>query len=340
MKTKLKRYSVIGVILAAIFFVGGILLYNQSGKLRVVSLGYDESASLKYKVYLNNNSYYNKEYLDEGMQYISGIINTVEITYDYNIKYSDKVNSTLINDVNANVKIVDVTNNEKVIYEKNESLKSDKKDKTNVDTLSSSESITIDYQKYNNFANEFKSKYGISADCKLIITFTTSQKNSNDLIANFNRSKSMVVEIPLSEQMITIGKTPDAHEKSNYFTTSAKTFSNQMMFIAALVAFGLSILLVVLSIYFYIKRRNLTSLFDREIEKILKQYDAYITESTGSVSLKADVIYVRNFKELLDVRNNIEKAIIYNKVNDNEARFIILDDAQEYCYKVKREDYM
>ena len=339
MKTKLKRYSVIGVILAAICLVGGILLYTQSGKLRVINLGYEEKANVSYKVYLNNNNYYDKDYLDEGMQYISGIINNIEIKYNYNIKYTDKINSTLINTVNANVKIVDVTNNEKIIYEKSEELKQDKKDKKNVDSLSSGDTITIDYQKYNSFANEFKSKYGISADCKLIVTFTTSQVNSNDTISDITRSKSMTVEIPLSEQMITISKTPDASEKSSYLTSTAKTFSNQLMFIGAIVLFIITGILVFLSIYFYIKRRNLTSLFDREVEKLLKQYDAYITESTGSVSLKANVIYVKSFKELLDVRNNIEKTIVYNRVNENEARFIIVDGDQEYCYKIKREDY-
>ena len=338
-RSKLNKYIILSIVFAGVFAIVGVVLYIQSGKLRVVKLNYDETASLNYKVYLNNNNYYNKEYLEEGMQYISSIIKDIEVKYDYDIKYSEKVNSTVINDIKANFKIVDVTNNSKIIYEKNEDIKSDKQEKTNVDDIKVDQTVKIDYQKYNSLANEFKSKYGISADCKLIVTFTTSQKNTTELVKNINRSKTMTMEIPLSEQMINISKTNNSSEKSAYLTTTAKTFSNTLMFIISLILFFIAILLVIVTIYFLNRKTKLVSEYDRFIAKLLKQYDAYITESSNIKTLNSDVVYVKNFKELLDVRNNIEKAIIFNKVSEDESRFIIVDDKQEYCYVVRREEF-
>ena len=338
-KSKLTKIIVTCMLVAGISAILGVVFYTQSGQLRVIKLDYEEKASLGYKVYLNNNNYYDVEYLEEGMQYISGIIRTIDVDYDYSIDYSEKVNSTLVNTINAKIKIVDVTNNEKVIYEKSEELKNEKQDKKSVDKLTSKQTLSIDYQKYNNFANEFKSKYGIPADCKLIVTFTTSQKNSTNLIENINRSKTMTIEIPLSEQMITINKSSDSREKSSYIATTAKTFSNHLMFIASIILFILTAIFAAATVYFFIKKTHLVSEYDRRINKLLKQYDAYITESNNIVGLKQDAIFVKNFKELLDVRNNIEKAIVYNKVNNDISRFIIVDGKQEYCYEINRDEY-
>ena len=338
-KTKINRYIVISILVAGLSAILGVIFYAQSGQLRVVKLNYDETASLGYKVYLNNNSYYDKEYLEEGMQYISGIIRTVDIKYDYNIGYSEKLDSKLVNKVDAKIKIVDVTNNEKVIYENSEELKNEIKDKKNVDKLTVDETISIDYQKYNNFANEFKSKYGISADCKLIVTFTTSQINNTETVNDITRGKTMTIEIPLSEQMLTINKSPDSKEKSAYIATTDKTFANNMMFIASVALFIITALGAAAAVYFIMKKARLTSEYDRQINKLLKQYDAYITESTNIVGLKQDAIFVKSFKELLDVRNNIEKAIVYNKVSEDISRFIIVDGKQEYCYEMNRNEY-
>ncbi|MBR3116309.1 MAG: DUF5305 domain-containing protein [Bacilli bacterium] len=339
LKSKINRYIVTSILVAGMCAILAVIFYAQSGQLRIVKLNYDENASVGYKVYLNNNNYYDKEYLEEGMQYISGIIRSVDIKYDYNIDYSDKLDSTVINTVNAKVKVVDVTNNEKIIYENEEELKNDKQTKKNTDKLTVDQTISIDYQKYNNFANEFKSKYGIPADCKLIVTFTTSQKNSTGTIEDITRSKVMTVEIPLSEQMITINKSSDSNEKSAYIATTAKTFANHAMFVAAIALFVGTAIFAALAVYFIIKKTKLTSEYDRRINKLLKQYDAYITESTNIIGLKPDAIFVKSFKELLDVRNNIEKAIVYNKVTDDISRFIIVDGKQEYCYEISREEF-
>ena len=338
-KSKINNHIIISVILAIVFAIGGIILYAQSNELRIVKLNYDESARLNYKVYLNNNNYYNKEYLDEGMQYISSIINDIEVKYNYNILYDEKLNSTLNNIVSANVKIVDVTNNDKVIYEKSEDIKSDKQEKKDVDNLAVEQTVKIDYQKYNAFANEFKSKYAISADCKLVVTFYTRQENSSKTFDNIVRDKTMTLEIPLSEQMINISKTPDFNEKSSYINTTSKTAFNKLLFIISVMLFIVSALLILLAISLLNKKAKLVSKYDKFVNKILKQYDAYITESQPGFNLGESVIYTNSFKELLDVRNSIEKTIVFVKENNDVAKFAIIDDKQSYCYVAKREDF-
>ena len=338
-RSKINKRIILSVLLAIVFAVGGIIFYSQSNELRVVKLNYDESARLNYKVYLNKNNYYNKDYLEEGMQYISSIINNIEVKYNYNILYDEKVDSTLSNVISANVKIVDVTNNDKVIYEKSEDIKSDKQEKKDVENLTVDQTVKIDYQKYNSFANEFKSKYAISADCKLLVTFYTRQENKTKTFENVVRDKTMTLEIPLSEQMINISKTPDFNEKSSYINTTSKTSYNKLLFILSITLFIVAVLFVLVAISLLTKKSKLVSKYDKFIAKLLKQYDAYITEAQPGFYFGDNVIYTSSFKELLDVRNSIEKTIVFVKENSDVSKFAIIDDKQTYCYIAKREDF-
>ena len=148
----------------------------------------------------------------------------------------------------------------------------------------------------------------------------------------------MAVVIPLSKKMININKSADSNKRSSYVASQSVPLSNVVMSITAITLFILTGLFILTALYFIYLRSKITSQYDKFIEKILKQYDAYITESEGIIKLKEDVIMVKNFKELLDVRNNVEKAIVYNRISPDCTNFIVIDGEQEYCYTVKKED--
>ena len=337
-KLKLSKYIVILFLLSVILGLIGFILLAKSNIIKTVKVNYNENAKLKYKVYITDVDNYGTDYLEEGMQYITDIVKKIEITYDYRITYDKEVNVSFNNDIDANVKIVDETNNKKIIYEKNEKLKTKKSQKSNVNTISEHETIDIDINKYNKIVNDFKKKHNIRANCKLLITFKTYQGNDTDYLDSIERNREMNIEIPLSEKMFTVNKSSDINKKSSYIASESVPFSNVVMSISAIVLFIVTGLFVLTAIYLMYLRSKLNSDFDKYIEKILKQYDAYITESEGTIELKPDAIMVTSFKELLDVRNNVEKAIIYNRCSEDSAKFIILDGEQEYCYTVKKED--
>lgn len=338
-RIKYNKNIVTSLLLALICLLFGLVLYTGSGKVKSINVNIDESSRVNYKVYLNDKSDYNKEYLDEGMQYISNLIKDIKIDYKYVANYSDKINVNYENLVDANIKIVDETNNEKVIYEKSENLKTVKNVKKDTDVIEINQKIDIDYQKYNEFANKFKTKNGIQADCKLIVTFTTNQYNNSDYTEKLDKNNSMVIEIPLSEKMIIITKTSDINRKTSSVLSTSTSASNIIEFIGSIILFGLTGLFVLLGIIFAIKKNNSFDEYEKFIYKLLKDYDAYVTESTNIINLKPDTIYVKDFKELLDVRNNVEKAIVYNKINDSETRFVIVDGEQDYCYIVNKRDF-
>lgn len=324
---------VLGIIIGILTLVS-LFFYNQSKTITTISnIDYTEEGKLNYKVYLNENSYYKEEFLGEGMQYISSIINNITVNYKYNIDYDTDKKFIVNRRVLANIKITDSEDNNKVIYTKQEELLNDKYNDSKVIDLS--DELKIDYSKYNHLTNEFKTNYGINADCNLIIDYIVDYKSTDK---DISQSKTMTMTIPLSKQMIVINKSNDINESSSYEGETKDSFVNKLMFALAVLFASIVLILVIILILIVRKRIQKESKYDRYISKLLKEYDTYITESSETrIDGAKNLIKTTSFKELLDVRNNLDRPIIYNKVNNDTSRFIIMSD-EVYVFEVNRRD--
>lgn len=319
--------SIIAFIIAAFFF------WNQSQKIVIKSeIPYEESGSTSYKVYLDKNDYYDKDYLEEGMQYISSIINYIEVDFDYTASYADINDYETYKSVMANIVVTDSDDNNKVIYTKKEKIK---EEKMSVDDLSIKDTIKVDYKKYNSLVNAMKTKYGISANCNLEIAYNVVYTSKNGEI---NEAKKLSVNIPLSKQMITIQKGSPISSDGLYTIQDNNSMINGVMVFCAILMIiftGVDIIVLVMRVT---NRINRQSKYDRFIAKALKEYDSYITQTKDESFLPdKPVIKVDSFKELLDVRNNIDKTIIYTKLSDDASKFEIIDEVI-YEYIVTRQD--
>ena len=319
--------SIIAFIIAAFFF------WNQSKQIVVTSeVPYTEDGSSSYKVYLDENEYYDTEYLDENMQYISSIIKYVEIEFKYSATYADVKDYRVTKEAVATVSITDDSDANKVIYTKKEKIK---EDKASLDDLIIDDTLKIDYKKYNSLVNKMKTKYGISASSNVRIDYKITFMSNDGSISN---AKKLSVDIPLSKQMITIKNAKPIKEEGVFTTVDNNSILNLMMAIFAvlmIVFAGFDFIMLVARIT---KKISDESKYDRFIKKALREYDSYITESKDESFLpNKPIVKLSSFKELIDVRNNIDKTIIYTKINNNTSKFEIIDEVV-YEYTVTRED--
>lgn len=328
----MKRKEIILLIIAVVLACGCFTLYDRSKDMVVLDeINYNEIGSLHYKVHLSDKTYYGTDYLEEGMQYISSIIDDIELSYNYSAKFDRHDKFDIATNITANIKIVD-TQSGKIIYSKSEGLSNTTGTKKD---LKIEENYTLDFKKYNQLANEFKTKYGISAECKLDLNFVIQYRDNK---TGINQSRLLTTEIPLSEQMISLTKSEDINNNSSYIVSTEKSMLNTVLFIVSIV-FLLSAALCVVKLIDMIKKRiDAESKYDRFIKKILREYDAYITVSDSDYyDYTKRVLRITTFKELLDVRNNLEKPIIYYKVDNDTSKFSIISD-EIYEYKVTRNE--
>ena len=78
------------------------------------------------------------------------------------------------------------------------------------------------------------------------------------------------------------------------------------------------------------------TLYDLTLAKILREYDRVIVNSKKIVNMDGDV---KSFNELLDVRDNIEKPIIFSEVHKGlKSIFIVKTSNETYRYVLKLAD--
>lgn len=341
MKRNKGSRNYITIIITLFFALASLALYKQSVGIKVLeNLKYSEYSGVRYRVHVTDKKYYNAEYLEEGKQYISEIIDYIDIDFNNKITFDKKLDYVATKQVVADVKIVDSSNEENVIYESQETLDEDSKiSNKDINDIDLGTSIKIDYRKFNTLTNDFKSNYGISANCKLIVTYFATYIGDYKDFDDVKKSTTMKVEIPLSEQMITINKTSDVNTTDNYSQTTNTSIINKTLFIFSTLFLIVSIVLVIYLIRNITNNNKDLTKYEKFIKKTLRQYDSYITESKEVNTDGKNIISVSSFKELLDVRNNIEKAIVYVKENEKTSKFMIIDEKEIYIYTAKEEDF-
>ena len=334
------KKNVIYTFLIIILVFISIILSTGSYKLKKYqSLKYKETIATSYRVYLNDSSYYNTSYLEEGMQYISSIIDYIDVTFSY----INNLESNLLYDVTtkaeAIITIVDPDDKNKVIYKNTEVIEDIKKDSGNSKTINKVRNFKIDYGKYNYVTNEFKKTYGITAKCNIRINYYINYTGKYKGLDNISRNTIMHLDIPLSEQVIDITKNKSSIKNGTFKGKTSNTSTNLILYIAAVLCDVVALVLLAKVIKDKIQLSKQISNYDKYINKILRQYDAYITEAEHETSNKENNIKIKTFRELLDVRDNTKKSIVYIKIDDNTSKFEIVDDNTLYYYIVKRDDF-
>jgi len=337
-KNSKKNITYIFLIIVLVFI--SIIFADRSYRLKKYeSLSYKETIATSYRVYLDDDSYYNTPYLDEGMQYISNIIDYVDVTFSYINSFADSLTYNAETKAEAIVTIVDTDDNNKVIYKNTEVIENTKKDSDASGTINKVKNFKIDYAKYNKITNEFKTKYGISAKCNLRINYYVNYTGKYKGLNNISRNTVMYLDIPLSEQMINITKNAPAINNSSFDGTSSNTATNTILYVLAIICDLIALVFLFKVVSNKIAVSKETSKYDKFINKTLKQYDSYITEAEHETTNKENMVRISTFRELLDVRNNINKTIVYIRIDDNTSKFEIIDGNTLYYYVANREDF-
>lgn len=328
---------VICLLLFFICFAKGFKLKDN------YQLDYQISSDINYKVYLKDNEYYNEKYLDEGMQYITGLIDYIDLNFKYKIDTNKKNNYDYKYDIKADIIITDRNNSEKVLYKDNYILKDEVVASSSATiNLNLLENLKIDYDKYNVLVNSFKSKYAISASSSLIITMHIEAIAKNNRVdKDIIDKEDMKIIIPLSEQTINVLKEYNtAGKKGSISKYSYFKVVNKLYATCALISLIASVISIV-SLFRYLKKVSRSdSLYVRRLNKIKREYNRVIVSISKLPDIsKSCIVDVESFEELLDAKNSLNKPILHIEIHKNQKSFfLILADNYVYRYILKEVD--
>lgn len=333
----------INIIVIILFIALSLILFISSISVKTrSSVLYRQTSNLDYKVYLKENEYYKEPYLEKNMQYIASLIDDVDINFNYNFSVNQNINYKYTYYVKADLSVADTQDKSKIIYSKSDKLtKPVTLIKENSTGFNINQNIKINYSEYNDLVKAFKSAYGISANSNLVLSLCLEiEDEKGSKIRSLDSSDTMKITIPLTEQMIDIKMDyKEINNSNNINVYKDFSISNSIMFVLSIVSLIISIIFIIKLLIFIKKSTIKKTIYDITLSKILREYDRVIVNSKKSIDLNNEIIDVKNFNELLDVRDNLEKPIIFSELHKGQKSiFVVKTPNETYRYILKLAD--
>lgn len=312
------------------FGLSVILSIYTFGANSTAPIPYTEQNDLDYKVYLKNNDYYESEYVQD-MEYISNLINYIDLNYNYSLVVDKKIDLDYSYNVISRIKVY---NNEEgdLIYKKDETLV-DEVHGTKQGMIQINEDLKINYPTYNDYVKEFRNQFSLFANSKLEVIMTIQVKDKE---GKLNKSYSDIIEIPLGQQLVRISKIyekPLANGKINVaeFDLNRAIFGGTSLFISILIFLVSIFEIITLSI---MKSKSGYSVYQKTLHRIFNEYDKLVVNTLEVPAVKdQQLIRVTTFEELVDAADNLKKPILYTEVEKNKlCHFCVISDKQFYQY--------
>lgn len=312
--------------------LGGYLVFNAIGTETTGQITYEVGGEIDYQVNLKENDYYTEKYLGPGLQYIANIINTIRADFDYILEADGEFNATYEYEIVAKAVATDRNDKNQILYEKAEILKSSEIKPVENGTIVISDNATIDYNHYNNYMRDFRSDFGIAANCFLdlqLIVKVNGAIETDDILA---------MHIPLSDQTINIGISAEEITREEKVGEAKQELyikdTSLLMVGVAMVISSLAISIII--IYLYVTRFGDNWYAEAE-HKIFKNYDTRIVTIGGDFYEPEDTVRVESFTELLDASDTENAPIQYYNVDpDYKSYFVVKGMNTTYRYTLSR----
>ncbi len=335
------RVLIYALSLLLCFILATIFMSNAVTTKKDQFITYKETSNLDYKVNLKKNDFYEQKYLGKDMIYVASLIDTIDIDFNYIFDIEKKSDISFDYDITGKLVISD-TNGQNTFYEKEYDLSKTKKESINAKKSHKiNEKISIDYDKYNNLANKFRTNYGIDTTSNLIVSLNVHKKGSDKNEYKLDNKSAVSVTIPLSEKAINIKiDHNDINNSSQLFTSSSVTIDNYAYLLISIVFIILLPVFMFPLVGLLLSMETNKSPYDKYINKILNEYDRLIVETTTAPDIEnKNIIRIDSFNELLDVRDNLSLPIKYYIITKHQkCNFYINHNDELYLLTIKAVD--
>ena len=330
-KTRLYIYSIAIFVLMTIAM---LLIFKVSRDHKSEFVKYIENSSITYEVCSKGTDDTNKSCSKEGERYSSSTTKMIPATFDYHISFEDKIEYDLSYVIKATLKVFDkndlnsiLEKQEKTYFESRETLSEDNQ-------LSIRESFEIDYSDFASIMRIYKNRYAdknLTADIEVVLT--VEDKEGSKKISSLT--------IPMTETTFKITKNNVGNNEGSMKITDEFWTTPTIIdvsIIAVLVIFSLIIAYEMVD--FIQKTTSKKDDYNKKLLKLLREYDRIIVIARDGYesNIEREVIKVDSFEDLLKERQELQKPIIYSRVNSVKSEFIVEGEDKLYKYIMKEAD--
>ena len=348
MKTKKKRirkstkyFIIIVSIILLIFSVNSFInnLKEENKSLITKEIyKYTDKFSYDYTVNLVKNKYMtNEDVEDKTLAYVTDLIDNIDLNLNYNYTGSKASGLNCTYSVEGKMQVVYTKDGEEQkIWEKSDTLLKQKNKKIDDNKLEIKENLKLDLKDKNRLLNEFKQQLGMSIDAKYTITLKINVLTSVEGKEIENES-TPVINIDLAEKTTKISGENDV-EKTQFVSKEFKVTEEQSKMI--IIMDVIIIIIALLLIRYALVAETINKVrneYKYELNRILKICQDKIVEvSTKPSDEEQEIVFVKDFGEIVKISEELFKPILYYSQSEEEAWFSVISGKTSYRYILKK----
>lgn len=328
------------LIIADFYLINKTFNFDQKNTSELL-YAYRVKQNLDYKVMLYPNSFIENEYLGKNESYISDLVKSIEVIFNYNYSGSKKTDLEYKYNINAEIygeyKLNDENQTSKV-WTKNFEIENKSNIIKDASGIVLNPKVNIDYNYYNEIVSEFRKKLKLPISAKLMVTFTADVNGEieNEKIKD---KRNIIIEIPLNQQAFKIEE-KYLEDESKYINTEKnqiKKFDYKNIIIFSIVQ------IIILTVFIFLLKLVLNvkpkSKYEQTRDKYLKEYGDIIVEINNKVyDDNLQFIEVKSFKELVDLEEELRIPInFYEDSNGLIGYFTIIHSDFLYYYIISND---
>ena len=328
------RVVILLVIIVVSFFGAGLLIYKAVNVVDSDKIIYDENSTINYNVCINDSSkYYKESCLDEGMEYIGDISDKILVDFDYEVNYSNEIDTKLNYYAVSKISVYNQKGG-KILHTTEEVLL----ERTSYSVLGKTANISVDvsipFSEYSNYVKDYNAQYNVDSYAVLDVDFYVD--NGNVI------KKAATLSMPVTGATYSIEKYEVENSGVNFnVLTDDWSNINSSYALVGIVFVLIGLLTIIRLANLVYKITATSSLYEKKLQRILREYDRLIVISRGDYTIddSKKLIKVTSFLELLDARNTLEKPIVYVRVNNVKSEFYVEDSEAIYKFTLKEADF-
>ena len=173
--------AVIASVVAVAIIISALVAY-QLGKTYYI--GYRESGSIDYSVFLKDNEFFESNRLGKDQSYVASLIDRIIADYSYEIDMdTDDVNYKYSYTIKSRLEIIDTTSKVAIFNPEKELVSVQNKSQSSSNRLRINEIVVINYDEYNDLANSFLDTYNLTSTSSNIVVTLEVDPGRQALVA-------------------------------------------------------------------------------------------------------------------------------------------------------------
>lgn len=334
--------SVIVIVLTLAVLISALVSTQLQKKYYI---GYRESGSIDYNVFLKENEFYDSTYLGKDQSYVASLIDRIIADYSYEIDMdTDDVNYRYSYTIKSRLEIIDNSSKVPIFNPERELVSVQNKSQSSSNRLRINEIVVINYDEYNDLANRFLETYSLTGTTSnIIVTLEVDVLSDCDAFSGSAvDTYTSELRIPLTTKTVNINMTSAVPDEEAKMIACTRGAGSEVFKTTAIVLGVVDVLMILLLVAFIYLTRTPDVTYTARVKKILSQYKSYIQKINNLFKTQGyQIILVDAFDEMLEIRDTIQAPILmYENEDKTCAKFMIPTDSKLlYLYEIKVEGY-